>query len=194
MCRSDLLLLDEPTNHLDLDAVLWLEDWLVRYPGTLLLITHDRDFLDARRRRRSSTSTRSKLNAYTGNYSQFERERAQQLALQQATLREAAAPDRAPAGVRRPLPRQGHQGEAGAEPDQGARADGADRRGARRQPVRVRVSRGRRDARGSSCGSSTRRSATAGDAAGARGRRLGDRSPASASACSAPTAPASRRC
>ena len=50
MCRSDLLLLDEPTNHLDLDAVLWLEDWLRRYPGTLLLITHDRDFLDARRR------------------------------------------------------------------------------------------------------------------------------------------------
>ena len=46
MCRSDLLLLDEPTNHLDLDAVLWLEDWLARYPGTLLLITHDRDFLD----------------------------------------------------------------------------------------------------------------------------------------------------
>ncbi|MEO8508655.1 MAG: ATP-binding cassette domain-containing protein, partial [Betaproteobacteria bacterium] len=45
-CRSDLLLLDEPTNHLDLDAVLWLEDWLGRYPGTLLLITHDRDFLD----------------------------------------------------------------------------------------------------------------------------------------------------
>ena len=47
MCRSDLLLLDEPTNHLDLDAVLWLEDWLRRYEGTLLLITHDRDFLDA---------------------------------------------------------------------------------------------------------------------------------------------------
>ena len=47
MCRSDLLLLDEPTNHLDLDAVLWLEDWLRRYEGTLLLVTHDRDFLDA---------------------------------------------------------------------------------------------------------------------------------------------------
>src|SRR5204862_8214571 len=47
MCRSDLLLLDEPTNHLDLDAVLWLEDWLERYPGTLLLVTHDRAFLDA---------------------------------------------------------------------------------------------------------------------------------------------------
>ena len=61
MCRSDLLLLDEPTNHLDLDAVLWLEDWLGRYPGTLLLITHDRDFLDGvvdddRPRRRAASS------------------------------------------------------------------------------------------------------------------------------------------
>jgi ATP-binding cassette subfamily F protein 3 len=84
MCRSDLLLLDEPTNHLDLDAVLWLEDWLRRYPGTLLLITHDRDFLDA------VVDTivhidASRLVAYTGNYAAFERERAQQLALQQAT-------------------------------------------------------------------------------------------------------------
>jgi ATP-binding cassette subfamily F protein 3 len=84
MCRSDLLLLDEPTNHLDLDAVLWLEDWLIRYPGTLLLITHDRDFLDS-----VATSIvhveAQKLKSYTGNYSQFERERALQLALQQAT-------------------------------------------------------------------------------------------------------------
>ena len=84
MCRSDLLLLDEPTNHLDLDAVLWLEDWLVRYPGTLLLITHDRDFLDG-----VATSIihidAQRLKTYTGNYSQFERERALQLAMQQAT-------------------------------------------------------------------------------------------------------------
>ena len=84
MCRSDLLLLDEPTNHLDLDAVLWLEDWLGRYPGTLLLITHDRDFLDG------VVTTivhvdEKKLRSYTGNYSQFERERAMQLSLQQAT-------------------------------------------------------------------------------------------------------------
>jgi ATP-binding cassette subfamily F protein 3 len=84
MCRSDLLLLDEPTNHLDLDAVLWLEDWLARYPGTLLLITHDRDFLDA------VVDTivhidAGKLRAYSGNYAQFERERAQSLALQQAS-------------------------------------------------------------------------------------------------------------
>ena len=85
MARSDLLLLDEPTNHLDLDAVLWLEDWLIRYPGTLLLITHDRDFLD----RVVTTIVHvdaQKLKTYTGNYSQFERERALQLALQQATF------------------------------------------------------------------------------------------------------------
>ena len=84
MCRSDLLLLDEPTNHLDLDAVLWLEDWLGRYPGTLLLITHDRDFLDAV----VGTIVHvdgQKLKTYGGNYSQFERERALQLSLQQAS-------------------------------------------------------------------------------------------------------------
>jgi ATP-binding cassette subfamily F protein 3 len=83
MCRSDLLLLDEPTNHLDLDAVLWLEDWLRRYEGTLLLITHDRDFLDGV----VDTIVHVdglKLVRYTGTYSQFERERAARLALQQA--------------------------------------------------------------------------------------------------------------
>jgi ATP-binding cassette subfamily F protein 3 len=83
MCRSDLLLLDEPTNHLDLDAVLWLEDWLRRYPGTLLLITHDRDFLDAVVDTIVHVDNRC-LTAYTGNYAQFERERAQQLSLQQS--------------------------------------------------------------------------------------------------------------
>ena len=85
MARSDLLLLDEPTNHLDLDAVLWLEDWLTRYPGTLLLITHDRDFLDGVAQVIVHFDAR-KLRTYTGNYSAFERERAQQLALQQASF------------------------------------------------------------------------------------------------------------
>jgi ATP-binding cassette subfamily F protein 3 len=84
MCRSDLLLLDEPTNHLDLDAVLWLEDWLARYPGTLLLITHDRDFLDGVVTMIAHID-QLKIKTYTGNYSQFERERAMQLALQQAS-------------------------------------------------------------------------------------------------------------
>jgi ATP-binding cassette subfamily F protein 3 len=83
MCRSDLLLLDEPTNHLDLDAVLWLEDWLARYPGTLLLITHDRDFLDGVAGMIVHVDAQ-KLRVYSGNYSQFERERARVLALQQS--------------------------------------------------------------------------------------------------------------
>jgi ATP-binding cassette subfamily F protein 3 len=83
MTRSDLLLLDEPTNHLDLDAVLWLEQWLQRYPGTLLLVTHDRDFLDATVTEIAHLDGR-KLRMYNGNYSAFERERAQVLALQQA--------------------------------------------------------------------------------------------------------------
>src|SRR2546427_6418225 len=71
MCPSDLLLLDEPTNHLDLDAVLWLEDWLVRYPRTLLLITHDRDFPYAVVRTIVHVDTR-KLRGFAGNYTQFE--------------------------------------------------------------------------------------------------------------------------
>ncbi|MBA3505533.1 MAG: ATP-binding cassette domain-containing protein [Betaproteobacteria bacterium] len=84
MCRSDLLLLDEPTNHLDLDAVLWLEDWLAKYPGTLLLITHDRDFLDGVVDTIVHASGRA-LTSYSGNYAQFERERARVLALQESS-------------------------------------------------------------------------------------------------------------
>lgn len=83
MCRSDLLLLDEPTNHLDLDAVIWLETWLRDYRGTLLLISHDRDFLD------NVIDTvlhieQQRITLYRGGYSDFERQRAEKLALQQA--------------------------------------------------------------------------------------------------------------
>ena len=85
MCRSDLLLLDEPTNHLDLDAVLWLEEWLKRYPGTLILISHDRDFLDAVVDRVLHVEQR-RMTLYAGNYSAFERTRAERLAAQQATF------------------------------------------------------------------------------------------------------------
>jgi ATP-binding cassette subfamily F protein 3 len=85
MARSDLLLLDEPTNHLDLDAVLWLEDWLQRYPGTLLLITHDRDFLDTVAQSIVHVDGR-KLKLYGGNYSQFEKERALQLSVQRSAF------------------------------------------------------------------------------------------------------------
>jgi ATP-binding cassette subfamily F protein 3 len=85
MCRSDVLLLDEPTNHLDLDAVIWLQDWLCKYPGTLLLISHDREFLD--------TITDHIVHIenqvgeiYTGNYSAFEKRRAEKLAQQQSSF------------------------------------------------------------------------------------------------------------
>ncbi|WP_375752320.1 ABC transporter ATP-binding protein [Vibrio sp. HN007] len=83
LCRSDLLLLDEPTNHLDLDAVMWLERWLQSYPGTLILISHDRDFLDPIVGRIIHIENEL-LNEYTGNYSSFETQRAQKLVLQQA--------------------------------------------------------------------------------------------------------------
>jgi len=83
MCRSDLLLLDEPTNHLDLDAVIWLQDWLAGYPGTLLLISHDREFLDAFITTIAHIEQRG-IRLYSGNYSAFERQRAEQLAQQQA--------------------------------------------------------------------------------------------------------------
>ncbi len=83
MCRSDLLLLNEPTNHLDLDAVMWLEDWLNQYPGTLLLISHDRDFLDNITSHILHVHDLS-LDLYTGNYTAFENRRAEQLAVQQA--------------------------------------------------------------------------------------------------------------
>jgi ATP-binding cassette subfamily F protein 3 len=80
MCPSDLLLLDEPTNHLDLDAILWLEDWLKRYPGTLLIVSHDRDFLDAVVNVVVHIDNR-KLRRYSGNYSAFETQRAQSVVL-----------------------------------------------------------------------------------------------------------------
>lgn len=83
MCRSDILLLDEPTNHLDLDAVLWLEIWLKNYPGTLLLISHDRDFLDGTVDTITHLEHKT-LKIYTGNYSSFEQQRATALSLQQA--------------------------------------------------------------------------------------------------------------
>ena len=85
MCPSDLLLLDEPTNHLDLDALVWLEAWLKSYPGTMLVISHDREFLDA------VTSVTlhidsAQLTRYGGNYSKFEELRSEQLLLQQAAF------------------------------------------------------------------------------------------------------------
>ena len=85
MCPSDLLLLDEPTNHLDLDAIIWLEDWLKRYAGTLIVISHDRDFLDGVVNVIVHIDER-KLKRYSGNYSSFERQRAAQIVLAQGML------------------------------------------------------------------------------------------------------------
>ena len=90
MMPSDLLLLDEPTNHLDLDAVLWLEQWLLKYPGTLLLISHDREFLDG-----VCTHTlhlhEARAKLYTGDYTSFERQRAEHLRQQQIALEKEQA-------------------------------------------------------------------------------------------------------
>jgi ATP-binding cassette subfamily F protein 3 len=89
MCPSDLLLLDEPTNHLDLDAIIWLEDWLKRYQGTLIIISHDRDFLDGIVNVIVHIDER-KLKRYSGNYSSFERQRIAQLVLAQGMMEKQA--------------------------------------------------------------------------------------------------------
>jgi ATP-binding cassette subfamily F protein 3 len=82
MCPSDLLLLDEPTNHLDLDATMWLESWLQKYPGTLFLVSHDRDFLDQVVQVIVHLD-RKKLTSYRGNYAAFERQKAERMAQHQ---------------------------------------------------------------------------------------------------------------
>jgi len=85
MCRSDLLLLDEPTNHLDLDTVFWLEDWLKNYPGTLMLISHDRDFLDSITTHILHVENQH-IDLYSGNYSFFEKARHEKRVLQQSAF------------------------------------------------------------------------------------------------------------
>lgn len=90
MSPSDLLLLDEPTNHLDLDAILWLSGWLRKYQGSLILISHDREFLDEITDSIASLENR-KLTLYKGNYSAFEKQKAAKLALHQASFRKQQA-------------------------------------------------------------------------------------------------------
>jgi ATP-binding cassette subfamily F protein 3 len=89
IARADLLLLDEPTNHLDLDAVVWLEQWLAGFKGTLVVVSHDRDFLDGCVTHIANIQS-ARLTLYTGNYSAFEDARAAQLAAQQATFEKQA--------------------------------------------------------------------------------------------------------
>ena len=118
MCPSDLLLLDEPTNHLDLDALVWLEAWLKRYEGTMIVISHDREFLDA-----ITTVTLhiegGKLTRYGGNYSTFEETRAQQLELQQnayARQQDKIATCRNSSTASRPRPPRRGRHRAGSRP------------------------------------------------------------------------------
>lgn len=90
MCRSDFLLLDEPTNHLDLDATLWLENWLKNYPGTLLIVSHDRDFLDNVVDNVVSIES-AQLASYSGNYSAYEVQKAERFAQQEAAFQKQQA-------------------------------------------------------------------------------------------------------
>ena len=136
MCPSDLLLLDEPTNHLDLDAILWLEDWLKSYPGTLLLISHDRDFLDAVVDHVAHVE-QCKLTLYRGGYSAFERARAERLAQQQQAYEKQQGATRPHGKVHRPVQGPGHQGAPGTKPHQGTGAHGGAFGGACRLAVRL---------------------------------------------------------
>jgi ATP-binding cassette subfamily F protein 3 len=122
--RPDLLLLDEPSNHLDLEAVLWLEDFLKSYPATILLVSHERDFLNNVVDHILHLD-RGKLTLYPGGYDAFERQRAE---------------------LYRPQLRPRFHREAGAEPGQGARPDAARCRAARRSDAQLRLSRSRRAA------------------------------------------------
>ena len=129
--EPDLLLLDEPTNYLDLEGTLWLENYVARYPHTVLLISHDRDLLN-----RAVTSIvhldQQKLTFWRGGYDQFER--AAQRAARAAGKEPGQAGRRAQAhaSLRRPLPLQGVEGAPGAVAHQGAGAHEADRGGGRR--------------------------------------------------------------
>ena len=128
MCRSDILLLDEPTNHLDLDAVLWLQTWLQNYSGTVLLISHDRDFLDICVDHIALLSEQS-VHAYTGNYSAYEKQHASRLEQQQSAPSQTTTDYFAPAQLHRPFSRPGHQSQAGPEPLESPRPTRRDRPG-----------------------------------------------------------------
>ena len=132
--EPDLLLLDEPTNHLDLEALLWFQEYLKGYPGAILVISHDREFLN--QLVGSIVEIRqSKLIRYRGGYDEYLEQREAYEQQQLAALQTPGARDRPPDGVRQPLPRQEHQGGAGPEQAQADRAHGQDRgaRGGRPQ-------------------------------------------------------------
>ena len=138
--RPTLLLLDEPTNHLDLDARNWLEDYLSTYPYAVILVSHDRFFLDAVVTKIAEISLRT-ITDYVGTYSQYLVERDARLERLRKAKHEQDEEIGADARVHRPVPLPGHEGRAGAEPDQDARQDRADRGAARTQARALHVSR-----------------------------------------------------
>ena len=117
--RPDFLMLDEPTNHLDIEARNWLEDYLSAYPGGIIMVSHDRYFLD-RVTKRTVEVARGKLTEYRGSYSSYLIQREERFQLELAAFRKAARRDRAHRGFRQPLPLSSEQGQAGAEPHQAA--------------------------------------------------------------------------
>ena len=142
--QPDLLLLDEPTNYLDLEGTLWLENYVAKYPHTVLLISHDRDLLN-----RAVNSIvhldQKKLTFWRGGYDQFERQRSRAARAAGKGPRQAGSGAQAHAVLRRPLPRQGFQGAPGAVAHQGAGEDEADRRAGRRYGAAVQLSRAGED-------------------------------------------------
>jgi len=128
MCPSDLLLLDEPTNHLDLDALVWLEAWLKRYTGTMVVISHDREFLDSVTQVTLHIDN-AQLTCYGGNYSTFEAMLAEQMSLQRAAF---SKQQEKIAHLQKFIDRfhaQGQQGQAGAKPFKGIGQAGRNRAG-----------------------------------------------------------------
>ena len=134
--NPDLLLLDEPTNHLDLASVEWLQGFLAEYAGAIVLVSHDRDFINAVANRVAELHAGS-LTEYVGDYADFVEQREERIAQLERAGRRAGAQDRADRALHRALPLQGHQGAPGPEPHQGA---GSDRAG-RAAPTRSRPSR-----------------------------------------------------
>ena len=141
--EPDLLLLDEPTNYLDLEGTLWLENYVRRYPHTVLIISHDRDLLN-----KAVNSIvhldRSKLTFYRGDYDQFDRQKAEAEELPDEDAGKAGGQAQAHGGLRRALPLQGLEGAPGAIAAEGAGADGLRRRGDRGARAAASASRSRK--------------------------------------------------
>ena len=189
--RPDLLLLDEPTNHLDLDARNWLEEYLVAYPHAVILVSHDRYFLDAVVTRIADSTLRT-LTDYDGNYSEVPRAARRALERLRKAKREQDEEVARVEDVHRPVPLPGDQGGAGAEPHQDAREGRADRGAARAQAHPLHVSR-RAPKSGRTVLELKHARKAYGDARRSSTTSTCTSSAAIASRWSGPTAPASRR-